>query len=320
MVTQGLLWKKYLAIVIALLSAVGIVTGVVVGRRRIQEMVHFNKRDLPDRGVHIITSADPDFESVASNYFTSQSSTSNESLKPFSVFIKNSGHRTIVAYMLVWQVLRSDGQVLTNATSYSEPGILMGNEIPTDPRFKHTQAIEPGTVRGFSWTGTISAEGNPRLGAANAKQSDQSQSFQPADAAAIRDQLTTELSQATDVTVSLDGVFFDDGEFVGSNTTGFFERIQAMVKAKVDLCADIAAASEKGTLEEAFEHVAAKHLSPTVVLTSEASPEDYYKYYTKLFAEEIDNMKNAYGKQKLAEHLVRLHKRPRPLLKKTEVR
>jgi hypothetical protein len=309
MATQRLLLKKYLTIVIALLSVVGVVTGVVVERRNNQGMsVHFNKRDLPNDGIRILTSADPEFEAVGGNYFASKSSNSNESLKPFSVFIENIGTRTIVAYMLVWQMVKIDGQVLTNTTSYSEPGILMGNEIPNDPRFKHTQAIEPGAVRCFTWSAQVSPEGGQPLGGSNTMPLDQIKR--------VRDQLTDELSQASDLTVSLDGVFFDDGEFVGPNATGFFERIQAMVKAKRDLRRDIALASDKGKLEEAFDQVAAKGLSPAIDLTSESSPDDYYKHYTKLFAEEIDNMQKSYGKQRLAEYLVKLHKKPHPLLKK----
>lgn len=309
MMTRGLVLKKYLAILIALLSVVGIVTGVVVGRRNNQGMsVHFNKRDLSNDGIRILTSADPEFEAVAANYFTSKSSNSNESLKPFSIFIENRGMRTIVAYCLVWQMVKTDGQVLTNTTSYSEPGVLMGNEIPTDPRFKHTQAIEPGAVRCFTWSALVSPEGAQPLGGSNTMPRDLKKN--------IPDQLRVELSEASALTVSLDGAFFDDGEFVGPNATGFFERIQAMVKAKKDLRRDIALANDKDKLEEAFDQVAAKGLSPTIVLTSQSSPDDYYKHYTKLFAEEIDNMQKFYGKESLAEYLVKLHKKPHPLLKR----
>jgi hypothetical protein len=306
--------KRYGAIVISLLAVVGLVTGVSGSLRKGQPMqVRFNKRDLPKHGLHIITSADPNFDALASNYFKNRSAASNESLKPLSVFIQNRGSRMVVAYVLEWRMLRTDGQVLTNTNSYSEPGILMGHEMPTDPRFKHTQAIEPNEIRAFTWSTAVNPEGASRLGSSNTSPSPLAQVPQ---ADALRAQLDDELSGATDLTVSLDGVFFEDGEFVGPNATGFFERTQALVSAKLDLIRDIAMANENGKLDQAFEVVASKYLSPAVTLTPESTPAEYYKYYTRLFAEEITNMESVYGKQRLATYLTNQQKRARSLFKK----
>jgi len=307
--------KRYAAIVISLLAVVGLVTGVSGRIRRGQAMqVRFNKRDLPKHDVHIITSADPTFDVTASAYFKAESGKSNENLKPFSVFVKNSGNRTVVAYMLIWQMVKTNGQVITNKSSYAEPGMLMGDEMPTDPRFKHTQAIEPNQVRCFSWSAPINAEGQGLLGSGDSP----SQNVKTNEdlAAAIRSQLTTELSQATDVTVSLDGIFFDDGTFVGPDTSGYFEQMQAMVNAKLDLLRQVATAKENGKEDQAFEAVTAKSLEPDSTITSESSPEEYYRYYMKLFAREIHGMKSFYGKQRLVPYLLKLHKRTHPVLKK----
>ena len=135
-------------------------------------------------------------------------------------------------------------------------------------------------------------------------------------AVAERSQLTSELSQATDLTVSLDGVFFDDGTFVGPNSTGFFERINAIVSAKLDLLSDVARANEQGDTDLVLDGIIAKSSEPDTGATAGSSPEQYYKEYTKLFATEIRNMKQAYGKEKLVAYLVELHKRPHPVLKK----
>ena len=206
--------------------------------------VRFSKRDLPKQEVHIITSADPSFESTASTYFKNQSKSSNEELKPFSIFIKNSAKRTVVAYMLVWQLIRADGKILTNRTAYSEPAMLMGEKMPNDPRFKHTQAIEPSGVRCFSWSAPIGEGLLVSLGDGHELGSEQLQKSQGD--AAVRVALTNELAQATDLTVSIDGLFFDDGTFIGPNTTGFFERMQAIVNAKLDLVRDITEAASEG--------------------------------------------------------------------------
>src|SRR5204862_7978389 len=105
------------------------VTAVFAGSRRATPgmQVRFNKRDLPKHGVNIITSADPSFAATASKYFKNKSP---EILKPFSVFIKNSGNRLIVGYALTWQFARTDGKVITQTIHYSEPGILEDVEMP----------------------------------------------------------------------------------------------------------------------------------------------------------------------------------------------
>lgn len=305
--------KRYGMIVISLLAVVGFVTGVSGRIQRGQAMeVKFNKRDLPKQNVHIITSVDQGFEEAASSYFKNEPNKSFQSLKPFSVFIKNSGEKPIVAYALVWQLVKRNGQVLTNTSSYSEPGILMGNQMPSDPRFRHTQTIEAGAVRCLAWSGAIDAEMEGTLGSSSIG----NQTLKEADSALVRAQLTNELADASDMTVSVDGVFFDDGTFVGPNNTGFFERIQAIVNAKTDLLKDLALASEQGNIDETLASIESKSREPDFTLTSTSSPEDHYKYYTKLFALEIIGMRSIYAKEQFVAHAVASHNRARLLVKK----
>lgn len=309
--------KKYAAIVFSLFALVGMVTAGFARIRRAEGMeVQFNKRDFPEHGVHIITSVDPSFEALASGYFKAKAKNIPESLNPFSVFIKNSGNKTVVAYALRWQMVRADGQVIQNTTSYSEPGVLMGNEMPNNPAFKHIDAIEPGAVRCFSWDSPIREDTSQPLGGGDAPVSGKLSPNQFKDPIARRDNIRAELSLATDLTVSLDGVFFDDGTFIGPNITGFFERIQSVVNAKVDLLREIEIASQTGTVEQAIENITVKSKGPDVVLAMNSSAEDYYNCYTKLFATEIANMTGAYDKQGLVAHLVNSYKRRRTLLRK----
>jgi hypothetical protein len=305
--------KRCAVIVISLLSVVGIVTGVVAGMRRGSGMqVRFNKRDLPEHGVHIITSVDPSFEATASKYFKNKAP---ETFKPFSVFIRNAGDRLIVGYALTWQFVRTDGKVIGQTTHYSEPGILEGNEIPKDPAFKHTTAIEPGEARCFSWDSQISEDAANSSGGQDIYLPGQSQTSLTNDASAITARLELELSKATDLTVSLDGVFFDDGSFVGSNATGFFEQLKATVSAKVDLLREVAAGTQQGSADQALESIKTESLKPDVVLGPKPSPDDYYKFYRKLFAAEITNMTSVHGKERMVSHLTDSYRRARTLRK-----
>lgn len=308
--------KRYAISTVFLLAVVGVITGVFAAIRRDQEMaVRLNKRDLPRQGVHLITLADPQFEQTASSYFKNRPPELFQN--PSSVFIKNSGDKSIVAYMLVWQLVTSDGQIRTNRTAYSEPGVLMGNPKPLDPSFKHTRAIEPNGLKCFSWAAAIDAEG-PSIGGGDAMT--KSPHLALDDPSSIRAARNLELAEATSLTVSIDGIFFEDGTFIGPNTTGYFERVQAMVNAKLDLLRHVATASEKGLGNEALDGIEAKGIAPAVTLTSESSADDYYKHYSKMFASEITQMRKAYGIQRLAEHLVNAYQQPRPALKKVLVK
>src|SRR6266849_5842139 len=144
---------------------------------------------------------------------------------------------------------------------YSEPGILMGQDIPKDPRFQHTTAIEPGKSRCFNWNSQINPDAVETSGLDMPPS--QSQENQTDNSGAIRALMLSELSKATDITVSLDGVVFDDGTFVGSNLI-FFQQIQAVVNAKVDLLRELAEASEQGKIDQALESIAAKSREPDV--------------------------------------------------------
>jgi hypothetical protein len=50
---------------------------------------------------------------------------------------------------------------------------------------------------------------------------------------------TSELAHTTAVNVSVDGALFDDGTFVGPNTTHYFERLQTQLSSKQDLLKEL---------------------------------------------------------------------------------
>ncbi|SRR6266498_472381 len=308
---EGTEMKRYAITVVSLLGVVCMVSVMFAGIRRGSGMqVRFNSRDLRENGVHIITSSDPSFDEIAAKHFRNRSP---ESLKPFSVFLKNSGARLALAYALTWELRNTDGRIISsNTVVYSEPGILMGNEIPKD--LKHTTAIEPGSVRCFSRDSQIEADAVETIGEQDTvRKSSEGKADASTD---IRAMLAAELSHTTDVTVSLDGVVFDDGTFVGPNVTGFFEQMQALVNAKVDLLRDIAVASEQGTLDQAFDSIRAMSREPDIVFGENSSADNYYHHFRKLYATEITNKDNVYGKETLVPYLVKSYHRARPILRK----
>lgn len=260
--------------------------------------VRFNTRDFPEHGVLIITPVDPSFDDTAQKYFKDKPP---ETLQPFSVFIKNTGKKLVLGYALTWEMKDSDGKVIIrNTVAYTEPGVLLGNEIPKD--LKHTTAIEPNSFRCFNWNSKIEPDQATHLGTSESD--------------AIRNVLALQLAKASDVLVSLDGVFFEDATFVGPNETGFIDQMQAMLQAKSDLLDEVARANDRGDVDHAFDSISAYSSEPDVVFSSTFSADEWYRYFRKVYASEMNNKRKAYGKDKLLPELLKSQRNAMKKLRK----
>jgi hypothetical protein len=100
-------------------------------------------------------------------------------------------------------------------------------------------------------------------------------------------------------------VFFDDGEFLGPNTTGFFEKVGAIRDASWDLRREINDRIKGGkSSEEALSHVAEIAKGPRVRLGRSSTVADYYNYYKQLEAESLLRVRSKSGNEKAVEHAV----------------
>src|SRR5688572_27739739 len=117
--------------VIAVLVFGALITGILLTAygltRRAQAMtVRLNVKDIKEHGLEIITPLDPSFDHLAAKYFKGKPSAELEAFRPFSVFIKNRSNKYLVAYVLKWEILRTDGTATTGFKAYAQPGVLMG--------------------------------------------------------------------------------------------------------------------------------------------------------------------------------------------------
>jgi hypothetical protein len=309
--------RKYAVILVSLIGVVAIVTGVFAVSRRAPGMqVRFNKRDFPERGVHIVTPLDPSFDEKVRKHFKKRNP---EELKPFSVLIYNSGSKMVLAYALTWKLIRQDGQVITKTVGYSEPDLLMGKEEAKGPDYKHTTAIETDNVKCFTWGSQVEPDSEDPTENGGARDSVFGGKGSTADlqdnATRLREQLAAQLSDATDITVSLDGVVFEDGVFIGTNSL-FFQQLQATVNAKVDLLRELGQGVEAGRTDQVLESIEAATRLPDVNFSQEFSADDYYRFYRKLYATEIIGMTRSFGKIKALPHFLKWYHADRPILRK----
>jgi hypothetical protein len=97
--------------------------------------------------------------------------------------------------------------------------------------------------------------------------------------------LAEELAQASSITVSLDGVIFDDGTFAGPDSTGFFARVKAMLDAEHDLLTEMdLSLKEHKTPAAVFRHIEEVAQGPAVQPRPDSPPDDIYNYYKARYA------------------------------------
>jgi len=124
-----------------------------------------------------------------------------------------------------------------------------------------------------------------------------------------------ELREYVEIRVSVDGAFFDDGTFVGPDTTHFFSKVQASVDAKRDLLEEMSFAREHGlSLSRVFKNVQEVASSPDV--SSFSTQADHYNYHKKIYAQEVLRIRQTVGDERALAQAVRSLRRPWPKLHK----
>lgn len=297
--------KKNILGALVLLTVLSMSTGFIWNRMGRIMYLKVNAKDLPEHGLIIIRPSDPSFDSIAAELLKGKPSDEVESLKPFSALIKNEGDRTVVAYTLVWELTGVDGKKTTyRKVSANSEALTEGQDFfDALARTDINPTIKPNSTRLFSLFQPLSGGG----GGGSSLSREQIQS--------AGSQLATKYS---DITVSIDGAFFDDGTFVGPDTTGFFDKIQIQVNAKLDVVAAIAEKVKlKKSDDEVFKDVEVKaNYKGKHFLDERATLTDRYNHYSKSFATQLLQMRRIYGDKKAIAIALRSAGKPRLKLKK----
>ncbi len=194
--------------------------------------------------------------------------------------------------------------------SYAEPGLLMGYRLEksTPQTHESSYVIRPGRSRLVSWVNSMAQNNAP---GSSQKITDDS----------ALSQLNAQLLSATDLTVSLDGVFFEDGIFIGQNSTGYYEQIEAQVKARRDLLDGLAQTlKDPGKTDEVFSSLQRASEAEDVRIDQDSTATDFYNLYRKMFARELVGIGGAYGRKKAVAYALELRNKAWPQLKKESLR
>jgi hypothetical protein len=266
-----------------------------------------NIKDLPEHGLRIIGSSDPSYDRMVAVLSRNGPNSALEAVKPYSVFVLNNTNRSVVACSLKWEMLKADGTITTRTTGFVTTWRLMHQDAPgsTDG-----SAIEPDS----NW---FFAPSNIEVEALRDSQDPLKERFK----SDYLNRLIAELSQSTNITVSLDGAFFDDGTFVGYDEDQFFVQVRGLRDARRDLFDEIQNdVEQKKSVAEVLRHVEALATQPEVRLRQTSTPSDHYNNAKRKVAEEILRMKSRAGDAKALEFVFSQPRTPRVELKKVAKR
>ena len=304
--------KKFFAAMIVI-TAISVVTGYYWHSGSVKAMgININKKDLPEHGLKIIGPSDPSFDGLLKSALEGEQSALVEDVRPFSIFIKNDGNKAIVAYQLTWELDGPEGRIISYQPSYANPRVFFDEDVDKSDNLtgKEGNIIKPKATRLFSMAKFIGGQLGGNIGALAApldetEASEAQQKAQNGVRSSAMQRIHATLKRGTNLTVSIDGAFFEDGTFVGPDTTGFFADFKAQTDARRDILVEIAHRLNRGETHDAiFSRIDKLANAPDAPEEYMGTPKGHYHLFKRLNAREIAGMPGAIGREKTIAFLM----------------
>lgn len=311
--------KKAIMIALCFIISVSILAGFALSRSLHGMSIMMHSKDLSEDGLTFVLPSDPSFDARLADFMKGESSDAVNLLKPFSVFLENKSNQSVVAYMIQWCFTKSDGTTDCYRKAFASPKALMeGEYLPEDVELRSGR-IKPHSAIFLS---LVSPDGSGafRISTISRDEAEKVRQGAKLDGSELLRRFSLELAKYSDVTVSIDGAFFEDGTFVGDNATGFFEQIKAQIDAKRDLLNELATESTnpRKSRDEVFRRMEGIANQQTADLDSKATPADYYNYFKRFYANEVLSARKVLGDEKGLEIVLRPMKKQWRLLAKKQ--
>ena len=309
------------------LSAILVLTGLTlflaINQKARAVSIQINIKDLPEHGLKLIAPTDQAFQGKLSAMRRDNKGPVAEALMPYSVLLENEGKKAIVGYRLKWEMIKPDGTVSVRQAGGANPGALMeeGPLGPEHPSLAGGFAVKPHSTAFVSLAASLGGDYSGSVTGYAGGSSDPTALDQLRLAAkekrlpSVEDAVLADLQNYKSITVSLDGVFFEDGTFLGPDTTGFFATVEAYVNAKRDLLQEINyAVVHNQSLDEIFSYI--EELASSPPPDKKLSQADLYNLYKKANADEVLRMRTLSNGQRAVEIELQQYQKKWPKLKK----
>jgi hypothetical protein len=302
--------KKTILLLSFLILLLAAFSGFTLSRSSQEMNLKTNVKDLPNDKLRLIGPSDPSFEERLKKELRGESVEVIDALRPFSVFLENKGGRSIVAYMVQWCFTRADGSNQCYRKAVLNPQALMDGENLSSElerqsgRIAHDSAI---------FLSLLSPDGSGilrvEISAQEAESIRQGKRFEQS---SLWQRFHAYAGRFAQVTVSIDAAFFEDGTFVGPNTTGFFEQAKAVIDAKRDFLNELEGARSKSKPERESFYARLQETASqrTDFIDAKSTPTDYYNCFKNLAASEFLQMKKTQGEENAIAMVLRPARKP----------
>jgi hypothetical protein len=221
---------------IAGVSVLFLVIAVAMTSRAVHAQVSMTVTGLPDKGLILIGPADPRFDKLLKGLLGDETTPELDALRPYSVILHNNSSQTVVAYALRWEYTRPTGKRVHVDLSDGQITRLMDGATRKTPT--EYDKVGPG-IDPHSWA--VATPPTVLKTSSGARDRAKDANYQD-----FLQKLVTRFGQGQDVSITLDGAFFEDGSFVGPNKTHLFENFTTEVLAKQNFVQQVVVAAQQG--------------------------------------------------------------------------
>ncbi len=266
--------------------------------------------NLQKYGIEIVGTSDVKFDAEFTKYLgNSEGDVSSilRAAKPLSIFIVNHSDKDVVGYTLQWEFSKSDGSTEVVPQSMASPGVLMGMKT-LDPAMEGKTSLVARKGTGFfSFDKSLEAilmkmniaRKNPELSNSlihNGFDDDLSK---------IESNIDRLLSSSNKVSVSIDGIFFSDGTFIGDDKFFFFDLMRGGIEARKYLIKLISKTSSKRVnVSEVLDRYLSEHQirprSSAPFSSNDAAFKEGYDSFAYSMAKEISRLRSKSSDQTIA--------------------
>lgn len=271
----------------------------------------FVKKDLINHGITLVTSTDADFGTELNTFIKDNDEdvlSFIDAVKPFAVFVKNTSTKDIIGISLRWEIVNSDGSINNLPQMESSPGQLI--DFKRRNPAKKVNFIPLNSSRFFALDKTVQqlvrSESQRKLNSStlNGEELDELRKYLPK----LRSEKQAIADKASKISVSIDGIFFGDGTFIGTDKNHFFAYMQATVDSRKDFVQEVREAIKaKKSIKEIFTRFEslASYNAPSIdeLDSQERMYEGSYKAHLCIWAKQAIAKKVKLNESKVIEEI-----------------
>ncbi|MCA1577769.1 MAG: hypothetical protein LC794_10475 [Acidobacteria bacterium] len=226
-------------------------------------------------------------------------------IDPYSVVMKNTNGRSIVGYSIKWECFGGERESPNRDTSYD---YRLSNILGLV--FMYGDESERSTV--LSRLDGVIAPNSTWLLSPNfpaRRLHEGGDEIPPGPTATVFAEV---LAACPVMTIIADGIFFDDGTFVGPDTRDFFAKVKTQVEVRHEVLerfqSELTSGKTPTDVFRGLEQAHAREFEPAG--EREMSADETRAYFTNLFARDLLGTKTVLGEHKTIENVQRQLSRP----------